>query len=187
MYLVDSTGDPGSRLADVTNDGYPDIIMSRSDDTWPSGIRKVYVNNGDGTGWSNIGSVTIPIDFASYGIETGVRLMDVTGDGVLDLVQSACRSSNLKGIYPNDGDFTDSINYPDTLTGITSATGEQIEVKYLTSPLYKDGNNALYNPNLPLVINTVHHIVRNDGFGNQCHDHLLVQQRGILFRRASRP
>ena len=166
-YLEVSNGDPGTRLADVTNDGYPDIIMSRSDGTYPSGIRKVYVNNGDGTGWSDYGSVTIPIDFASYGKEQGVRLADMTGDGVLDLVRSVCDSSNLKGVYPNDGDFSDTINHPDTLTSITSATGEQTEIKYLTTPLYKDENNALYNPNLPLVINTVRHIVKNDGFGNR--------------------
>ena len=166
-YLEDSSGDPGTRLADVTNDGYPDIIMSRSDGTYPSGIRKVYVNNGDGTGWSDYGSVTIPIDFASYGKEKGVRLADMTGDGVLDLVRSVCDSSNLKGVYLNDGDFSDTINHPDTLTSITSATGEQTEVKYLTTPLYKDENNALYNPNLPLIINTVRHIVKNDGFGNR--------------------
>jgi RHS repeat-associated protein len=170
VYLVDSSGDPGARLADVTNDGYPDIILSRSDDTWPSGIRRVYVNNGDGTGWSDYGSVTIPIDFASYGGEMGVRLMDVTGDGVLDLVQAVCNAgggNHTKGIYLNDGDFSDTINYPDTLTSVTSATGEETEVKYLTTPLYKDENDALYNPNLPLVINTVRHIVRDDGFGNR--------------------
>jgi hypothetical protein len=189
-YLEDSSGDPGTRLADVTNDGYPDIILSRSDDTHPSGIRKVYVNNGDGTGWTDYGSVTIPVDFALYGGEMGVRLMDVTGDGIPDLVQSVCNAgggNHTKGIYVNDGDFSDSINYPDTLTGITSATGEEIEVKYLTTPLYKNQNNALYNPNLPLVLNTARNIVRDDGFGNISYDYLLLQRWRLLFRRSAGP
>ena len=93
--------------------------------------------------------------------------MDVTGDGILDLVQALCyNSSNLRGIYTNDGDYTDTINYPDVLTNITSATGEGIEVKYLTSPLYKNANNNLLNPNLAQVLNTVRHIIRDDGLGN---------------------
>jgi RHS repeat-associated protein len=167
QYLEDSSGDPGTRLADVTNDGYPDIIMSRSDDSHPSGIRKVYVNNGDGTGWSDYGSVSIPVDFASYGLEQGVRLMDVTGDGILDLAQALCDIPSQRGLYPNDGDFSDTINYPDTLTAITSPTGQATEVKYLTTPLYKNQSNELYNPHLPLVMNTVQYIATNDGFGNR--------------------
>ena len=70
-------------------------------------------------------------------------------------------------MYVNDGDFTDTINYPDVLSKITSATGESTEVKYLTSPLYKDAGNNLLNPNLPQVLNTVRYLVRNDGFGNR--------------------
>ena len=155
--------DKGVRMADVTSDGYPDIVVSR-----PS-FQKVYVNNGDGTGWSDYGSVTIPVDFVdSNGRETGTRLADMTGDGIPDVMQALCNGNAtfVRGIYINDGDFSDTINYPDTLTSVTSAAGEEAEIKYLTTPLYKDGNNALYNPNLPLVLNTVRHIVRDDGFGN---------------------
>ena len=46
------------------------------------------------------GSVTIPVDFVTTnGGEMGVRLMDVTGDGVLDLAQAVCDDTTLKGIY----------------------------------------------------------------------------------------
>lgn len=164
-YFSDVTGDPGTRLVDVTNDGYPDIVLSRTDSIHESGIRKIYVNNGDGTGWSDYGAVTIPVNFASYGKEQGVRLTDLTGDGVLDLVQAVCDTTTIKKVFLNDGDYVDTVNYPDTLTRITSATGEVTDVKYLTTPLYTDENDALYNPNLPLVINTVREVISNNGFG----------------------
>ena len=96
-----------------------------------------------------------------------------------------CDSNTVKNVYTNTGAYSSSVNHPDLLSNITSATGEQTEVSYLTTPLYKDENNALYNPNLPLVINTVRHIRKNDGFGNPVHDHLLIQQWRILFRRSA--
>jgi Insecticide toxin TcdB middle/N-terminal region/FG-GAP-like repeat len=153
--------DQGVRIADVTNDGYPDIIISKP------GNQSVYVNKGDGTGWSSYGTVSIPGNFVdSGGHENGFRFADVTGDGILDLVKAVCDDEDVKGVYLNDGDFSDTINYPDSLTNITTATGEGVEVKYLTSPLYKDGSGNLLNPELPLVLNTVRHIIRDDGSGN---------------------
>jgi YD repeat-containing protein len=170
VHFVVNEVDQGVRLVDVTNDGYPDLVMSRTDATYPSGIRKVYVNNGDGTGWSDYGTVSIPKDFVSYGHETGVRLADVTGDGILDLVEALDDGNppndEHKNVYPNTAYGSVDTNYPDYLTGITTAQGEEVSVKYLASPLYKDGSGDLYNPHLPLVLNTVHQIIRKDGFGN---------------------
>lgn len=168
VNFVENGADMGVRVADVTNDGYPDLVQSRKDATYPSGLRKVYVNNGDGTGWSDYGSVTIPVDFAKDGGDFGTRLMDVTGDGVLDMVQGVCDAGgghSLRAIYSNNGGYSDTINYPDALTNITSATGEGVEVKYQTSPLYKNGSGALLNPFMFLVTNTVHNIIRDDGLG----------------------
>ena len=42
--------DKGVRMVDVTNDGYPDAVQSFENDTYPSGYRKVFVNNGEERG-----------------------------------------------------------------------------------------------------------------------------------------
>ena len=114
---------------------------------------------------------SIPKDFSEYGHETGFRFADVTGDGIVDLVEAlndgVAPQYKYKGVYPNSGSLSSNTNYPDYLTNIATALGEEVEVKYLASPLYKDENDDLYNPHLPLVINTVQQIVRDDGFGNR--------------------
>lgn len=156
----------GVRIVDVTNDGYPDFVLSDTDTNDPSGIRKVYVNNGNGTGWSDYGSVTIPGDFQYYGKDMGYRFMDINGDGIQDLLEGYLSGgATRRNVYINSGNFSDTINYPDSLTSITSPLGGKVEVKYLTTPLYKS-SGSIDNPRLPLTINTVRYIVRNDGFGN---------------------
>ena len=52
---------------------------------------RMRINNGDGTGWGDYVNITIPKDFADYGNEMGLRFADVTGDGILDLVESVVR------------------------------------------------------------------------------------------------
>ena len=153
--LLHDGADNGTRLADVTNDGYADQITSITDEAHSPGVRRMRINNGDGTGWGSYVTIAIPKDFSYYGNEKGLRFADVTGDGILDLVELLCDSNTVKNIYTNTGAYSSSVNHPDLLSNITSAIGEQTEVSYLTTPLYKDENNALYNPNLPLVINTV--------------------------------
>ena len=80
MTFADNGEDLGVRIADVTNDGYPDNIQAYTNSGTPQ--QRVHVNNGDGTGWSDYSTFPIPDHFAYIGSDIGFRFMDVTGDGI---------------------------------------------------------------------------------------------------------
>ncbi len=89
----------GVFLADVDGDGLDDVVSAKSGLT-----KKVYINNGDGSGWTEDVSYSVPIDLCdSNGNDVGARLVDVNGDGLVDMVQN---SQSVQGVYINDGDGT---------------------------------------------------------------------------------
>lgn len=81
--------DPKVLLTDVTGDGLPDIIRS-----WTNGQMQweTFVNTG--TGWSTTPEVwsfnNIPVGLD----DAGVRVMDVNGDGLADVIRTIYNSSN---------------------------------------------------------------------------------------------
>jgi RHS repeat-associated protein len=85
--LVDRGGDPGLRIIDVNGDGYADLIFLRqnADGTITKGL---YVNNG--IGWIPKDSSAVPeVPFVDKdGNDLGVRLVDVDGRGLVDLIQA---------------------------------------------------------------------------------------------------
>lgn len=90
--VTSSNVDEGVRFADINNDGYIDLIKSKA------GTRVVYINNR--TGWQNV-SYNIPVDFVdSSGIDQGVVLDDVNGDGKIDIIKSKAGS---RSIYLGNG------------------------------------------------------------------------------------
>src|SRR3989344_1937597 len=90
IVFVDSDGeDNGVRLADLNGDGLIDILKGKDEQE-----SLTYLNTGSGwattTSWS-VGFATI------NGADNGVRLADVNGDGLVDLVSSSyVESSNTK-------------------------------------------------------------------------------------------
>jgi|GEM_PF-2319263 len=86
--------DEGTQLVDVNGDGLADII--RGLDGRPSGgspaYRDVYLNTG--SGWTNVNvSYSLPAAFIgwddNYGaLDQGMRMGDLNGDGLLDLVKT---------------------------------------------------------------------------------------------------
>ncbi len=97
-----SNTDEGVSLGEVNGDGLVDIIKSRYDG---STQQAVYLNNGDGTGWTQDTGYSIPVYFwESSGIlSTVAQLMDVDGDRLADIVHSDASHSD---VYINRGNGT---------------------------------------------------------------------------------
>lgn len=96
-------GDRGARVADVNGDGRVDLVKSVAviRDGLDAFDQGVYINNG--AGWTLDASwVFPPVAFVrlSNGQSQGVRMVDVNGDGMVDVVK-ATRSD--KRVYINTG------------------------------------------------------------------------------------
>ncbi|OHA58443.1 MAG: hypothetical protein A2571_01535 [Candidatus Vogelbacteria bacterium RIFOXYD1_FULL_44_32] len=90
---------PGSMLIDVNGDGLIDIAQSRDGDEDPD---IVYFNTGHG--WVT-SSTTVPVYFATRnGSDNGVRVADINGDGLPDLLRFHAGDGALGNrVYINNG------------------------------------------------------------------------------------
>ena len=97
---VDSLGESGAVVAgDLDNDGDTDLVVSEACQTGTrpedgeatlDGIRKVLLNQGDGTFVTRTVELELEddADNRNYRCTTSVALSDIDGDGFLDMVQS---------------------------------------------------------------------------------------------------
>ena len=98
-----------TRFADVNGDNLTDVIIA----DYYRGIRDIYINNG--TDWELDDSYNFPTYFNmnSYGnsIDAGVRLVDLNGDSLVDVVKSiGCGTSLCTGAWLNNGHGWSSTN-----------------------------------------------------------------------------
>ncbi len=100
VYIVNPSGeDLGVRFVDVNRDGFQDLIKSAG------GARTVYLNNG--TGFANATDYSssdwvFPYDIVNNPLsDMGVRLVDVDGDGFVDIIKG--RGSEPRAVYLNNG------------------------------------------------------------------------------------
>jgi len=88
-YNVAIGGDVGTRLMDVNGDGLPDIVQSYRNGDGSVTSNAVYLNTGNG--WVATTTWSVPVYFADYSTQTagdvGVRVADINGDGLLDIIQ----------------------------------------------------------------------------------------------------
>ncbi len=89
-----SNNDYGWRLFDANGDALPDWL--RSD----GGTQTTLLNTG--IKWSTSSAWTIPVMFASSNAEQGVRMAEVNGDGLVDIIAA----STTKVVYLNNGTST---------------------------------------------------------------------------------
>jgi RHS repeat-associated protein len=111
--FVGSSGeDFGMRMGDINGDGLPDVVCHNdktSGVSCPRSQPQVYLNNG--SGWVDVSSTWLfPIQpdnpprreyfVASGFVDAGLRLVDVNGDGLADLVRA---NDSTKYTYINNG------------------------------------------------------------------------------------
>jgi hypothetical protein len=103
-YITEANSDRGVRFADVNRDGLSDLVRLHT--ISGGNTTKVYLNKGDGTGWTASTTWTIPSDvFFAGSADTGTRFAEVNGDGLLDLVQSQYGGAN--NVFLNTGSGVD--------------------------------------------------------------------------------
>jgi YD repeat-containing protein len=91
-FLSSSTADTGARIADVNGDGLPDVIQGYADGG--GNHFAAYMNTGGGWAASSSPLWNPPVTFVSSGADTGVRIADVNGDGLPDIIQGGAAYLN---------------------------------------------------------------------------------------------
>ena len=161
-----SSWDRGVRFADVNGDGLQDVIASwlamndvtdLADDTWY--VNNVYFNNGQG-GWTNSGwevpvaivyssATSYPNDIIPYnnidniswpgpsgGRDAGVRLTDLNGDGLVDIVKGdafwADLESDLYNYAEVEVDFEDKAIYINNGVDGWDLLENETDIPYIT-------------------------------------------------------
>jgi RHS repeat-associated protein len=121
QVVASTPGDPGFRLIDVNGDGLPDILFA-------DGKTSItYFNNG--TGWIQPQptgfSPPTPLSSAD-GSDLGIRLIDVNGDGLPDLVLSYADANGKKttGVWLNQN------RRADVLVGVIDGLGVRTTICY---------------------------------------------------------
>jgi RHS repeat-associated protein len=163
LYRIDTTRDYsrdlGVRFADVNGDGRVDLVRARE------GTKNVWLNDGDvedGGAWLQqpgsspwqLPSGEVFVD--SEGRDRGVRLVDIDGDGMTDLLRS---EGSLSRVYLNRGEV------PDLLTQVTTPIGGSVAFQYTPSTAF-DNTGADSIPDLPAVLQLVTRIEVDDGPGS---------------------
>ncbi len=97
LFLDFDGNDRGVRIEDVNEDGLVDLIKGKESDE-----RATWLNNG--TGWVNNSIWAIPSEvyFSNInGEDQGVRITDINGDGLVDLIQR--KEDNIRRTWINNG------------------------------------------------------------------------------------
>ncbi|MFH0971831.1 MAG: toxin TcdB middle/N-terminal domain-containing protein, partial [Candidatus Micrarchaeota archaeon] len=96
--------DSGLRAVDVNGDGLMDFVFASYDASGQWNARATYINNG--TGWAHDAVWDPPFAFVRDGADLGLRIFDVNGDGLADLILGRLDSSNnweARGTLINNG------------------------------------------------------------------------------------
>jgi hypothetical protein len=160
--------DTGVLTGDVNGDGYADLLSAAN------GSRSVYL--GDGSGGFNLSASwsaeldAVGFDFVDGdGAETGVRLLDLDGDGRPDLVR-ASPNPDTHLVYLNTGSgWAHSAGYSSSLAGISKVS--VVERRFVDRALcdVQEGPDGAVPPPPPpecsdLIDNTERlFLVREDG------------------------
>ncbi|MDP3940199.1 MAG: toxin TcdB middle/N-terminal domain-containing protein, partial [Deltaproteobacteria bacterium] len=154
------THDQGVRIADVNGDGALDLVQARDENG--TLILNVWINHqttNGGSPWVPDAAWNVPADAVfvdKNSKDLGVRLSDVNGDGLPDILIAA--AAGLKKTYLNQG------TKPDLLNRIVSPLGATTSLDYVPSTLF-DNTGGDGQPDLPTPVWVVSAITTDDGLG----------------------
>ncbi len=136
--------DQGVRFMDVNGDGLADILVSRVDSDGKL-LSRTYLNSG--AGWVPADeSFRSPIAFAkSKDTDLGIRMVDVNGDGVPDLLQNRNAADGSKESL---GTWINSAKKRDLLTSVENGLGLAQTISYhsLADPYESTIWSKFYSP-----------------------------------------
>ena len=141
-----STETPVNKIILNTGQGFTDDV----------GNMPVLFGRGNGTGQTN-------------NDVSGIRLLDMNGDQLPDVVQSFKKSEQIgadwvdtyeKHVWLNTG------SRPYFLKTVHTSTGGTIDLEYKTSAQYMKDDGTQANPSLPIIVDTVSKMTVDDGQGN---------------------
>jgi len=105
--------DYGLRTGDINGDGLTDLFLGHHTNAAHTNLQnRIYFNNGDGT-WatSSVSGIAGGAAFASfYGVDTGLRLVDVNGDGLDDVI-SATQGGTVYINTDGNGTFAEDVSW----------------------------------------------------------------------------
>ena len=136
--------DRAVRFADVNGDGRVDVLKARADSTFTTWLNDGDVGQAEDAGpWTESSAWESPLPFASSsGVDRGTRLIDIDGDGMVDVVQG--EGYTTFSVQLNRG------NIPDLMTSATSPLGAVTSFAYTPSTAFDNtGGNA---PDLPQTL-----------------------------------
>jgi YD repeat-containing protein len=122
--ISNKDGEPGFRLVDTKGDGFLDVIWMRPDKKNGDPDRGLALNNGHD--WKTRKDEVVPKDvvFADAdGVDQGLRLLSVTGKGLVDVVSSF---GGTQKVYLNRG------RRSDVLSSIIDGYGIKTAISYET-------------------------------------------------------
>ena len=140
-----ATGDAGVRLYDANGDGLVDIVHNSGSNY------SAWLNNG--TGWLRNDTWASPLAFTDSGLNVGVRIADVDGDGFADII-SARESAGEKYTYTKANQ-----SMPLLLRRITNEYGGVTNITYVKSTTFN--NSEFGNSTLGFNIYVVSNVTTN--------------------------
>lgn len=108
-FIKSDDADQGSRLVDVNGDGLIDIIEGYN---FGSDVKNAWLNNG--SGWVSSSAWIPPALFTSSSkADTGIRLIDLNGDGLVDMLQDFknVSASEREAFINNGNGWTNSSSW----------------------------------------------------------------------------
>ncbi|MFA5947629.1 MAG: LamG-like jellyroll fold domain-containing protein [Candidatus Gracilibacteria bacterium] len=156
--IIGPTGqDRGLRIADINGDRLLDLLYAPYSPLHNE--KKVYINQGTNPGWTLNQNYNIPVEFTTEITDNGVRIADINGDGLMDVLWSNYTNNKCfnNTIYNNNGPSI-PVNFYSERFKIADINGDGLDdiIKYDASlndfKIYiSDGKcNFIYNANYKL-------------------------------------